>query len=271
MKLSILIRNKNEAKNLKRALKSVRYQEFAPQDYEIVVVDDHSEDDSIQVAKDFGCRVVVLTGTFSYGRAINFGIQECRGEIVLLLSAHNFLLGNQFLKDLVRQFDNSKIAAVRCTPVANQKQLLESHFPREINKENFNVERDWSYLIVANCCGIRREVALKCPFNEEIISNEEKLWAYELLKQGYSFLTTVPCYYSYFMKGSKAQGYRNELRDHISKYQVLGLPYISFGKFIFYSVKNTAGYFLNISDLFLRIRFDFKKFLIPFQYHKGKY
>jgi glycosyltransferase involved in cell wall biosynthesis len=55
--LSIAIITKNEAENLSDCLRSVQ---FADQ---IVVVDSGSTDDTVKVASDFGCEVVVEKGT----------------------------------------------------------------------------------------------------------------------------------------------------------------------------------------------------------------
>ena len=120
--ISILIRNKNEEVALDNALKSILRQQFNVP-YEIIIVDDHSTDNSVAVATNYGCKVVMLDKKFTYGYALNFGVLHCQYEIILLLSSHNILLSNNIPSMLINYFNDSNVAAVRLTPVANSKQI----------------------------------------------------------------------------------------------------------------------------------------------------
>jgi len=101
MLVSVLIRNLNEGAALNICLKALKRQKVSFQ-YEIVIVDNESTDDSVAVAEAYGCKVVTLKrAAFSYGRAINFGFENCAGEYVLLLSSHVYLLNEDFLEQAV--------------------------------------------------------------------------------------------------------------------------------------------------------------------------
>lgn len=232
--ISILIRNKNEAKSLNKTLKGIcALNSNIP--FEIVVVDDSSTDDSIAVAKRYGCKVVQLDKTFTYGYAINFGVKQCKYEIILLLSSHNIIISNDFLIKLFTYFDDPIVAGVRCTPVANIKQVEQSLVSvLVINKDNYSHKKDWENLLIANCSAIRKVVAVKINFNETIRSNEEKLWSLDVLKNGFSIISNVPCYFLYNKKNDSAA----LIRDITSKYQIDGIKPISLSSYLIKLLKS---------------------------------
>ena len=78
--LSIAIITKNEAENLSDCLRSVQ---FADQ---IVVVDSGSTDDTVKVASDFGCEVVVEKWR-GFGLQKQSAIDKCRNLWILVLDA----------------------------------------------------------------------------------------------------------------------------------------------------------------------------------------
>lgn len=266
--VSILIRNKNEANSLINALRSIKKQKF-DLPYEIVIIDDASTDNSIEVANEFGCKVVKLDKQFTYGYALNFGLKHCQYEIVLLLSSHNILLSSDFFENFVHYFNDLSIAAVRCTPVFNTNQILQSvKSDLIINKNNYIHEKDWQNLIVANCSAIRKSVALQIPFNETIRSNEEKLWSLEVMEKGYSIKSNVPCYFIYNRKNK----YLVDIRDHISKYQVDGVVPLKTSRFIWilfksipWAIKIAWNKFYERNDFYWELAKISRKF------EKGKY
>lgn len=87
--VSVFIRVRDEAHALAEVLDHLSRQHFDG-DTEVVVLDNESTDDSAQVALAAGARVFTLPrALFGYGRALNLGVELCRGQIVILLSAHS--------------------------------------------------------------------------------------------------------------------------------------------------------------------------------------
>lgn len=78
--LSVAIITKNEEKNLPDCLKSVSFAD------DIVVVDSGSTDRTVEIAKEFGCRVFVEDWK-GYGFQKNSAVEKCRHTWVLLLDA----------------------------------------------------------------------------------------------------------------------------------------------------------------------------------------
>jgi dolichyl-phosphate beta-glucosyltransferase len=87
--LSIIIPAYNEAKRLPASLVKVReYLSTAQWDFaEVVVVDDGSKDDTVQVARDAGVRVLQNPGNRGKGYSVKHGMLEAKGEWALFTDA----------------------------------------------------------------------------------------------------------------------------------------------------------------------------------------
>ncbi len=266
--ISILIRNKNEGVALERALQSIKKQHFTVP-YEIVLIDDNSSDNSLEIAQKYGCKVIQLDKQFTYGYAINFGVTHCQYEIILLLSSHNILLSNDFPEKLIVYFEDKNVAAVRCTPIANSKQVEQSlKSSLSITKENYQHKKDWQNLIIANCSAIRKSVALDLLFNEAIRSNEEKLWSLNVIEKGFTIISNVSCYYLY----NKKNNYKAEVRDVISKYQIDGIKPISLSFYFLNLIKSFPWAFkIAFTNWFTNIKMTTRILKATFKYSKGQY
>lgn len=265
--ISILIRNKNEGKSLEKTLKSIKRCFNVP--FEIVVVDDKSTDDSIIVAEKYGCKVVYLDEKFTYGYAINFGIQNCQYEIILLLSSHNLLISNNFAEVLIKYFVDVNVGAVRCTPIHNMIQVEQSlDNPLIIDHNTYNHGKDWENLIIANCSAIRKKAALEVLFNETIRSNEEKLWCLNIIQKGYSIVSNVPCYFMYYKKNNSAA----LIRDLTSKYQIDGIKPKSLGSFLLSLIKSVPWAFkIAFLAWYKAFKIHLLSLLISYKHRKGVY
>ncbi len=86
MDVSIVIPTLNEEENLPRVLDNVRREmEDRPETYELLVVDGHSTDDTVDIADDHGCTVLLDDG--AKGSALRTGIQAADGEVIVTMDA----------------------------------------------------------------------------------------------------------------------------------------------------------------------------------------
>lgn len=87
--VSVIIPNYNHGKYLGRAIESILVQSYA--NYEIVVVDDGSEDDSKQVAEKFDKVRYFFQPNAGLSAARNAGITHSKGEFLVFLDADDWL------------------------------------------------------------------------------------------------------------------------------------------------------------------------------------
>ncbi len=86
MKISVLINNYNYARFLPACIDSVLAQDYA--DFEIIVVDDGSTDDSRDIIASYGTRIVpVLKENGGQASSFNAGFAASSGQILCLLDA----------------------------------------------------------------------------------------------------------------------------------------------------------------------------------------
>ncbi len=89
-KVSVIIPARNEEENLEKLLSLLQKQTYKP--YEVIVVNDNSEDNTEEVAKRYGVKVISLCedpplGWVGKNWAIWNGYLESRGDILLFLDA----------------------------------------------------------------------------------------------------------------------------------------------------------------------------------------
>jgi len=91
--VSIIIPTYNRAEDLKRALQSVLEQTFT--DWEIVVVDNHSVDDTNSLIKSFNNRKIKLFKIHNEGiiaTSRNLGLKHALGEYIAFLDSDDWWL-----------------------------------------------------------------------------------------------------------------------------------------------------------------------------------
>jgi glycosyltransferase involved in cell wall biosynthesis len=83
--ISVVIPNRNNAATIGKCLEAA----FASQykNFEVIVVDDKSEDNSVEIIKQFPCRLVCLENHAGTSKARNTGAQNARGEFIFFIDA----------------------------------------------------------------------------------------------------------------------------------------------------------------------------------------
>ena len=98
VKTSIIITNYNYAKYLGRCIRSCLNQSIPREDYEVIVVDDGSTDNSKQVIESFADRVKpVLIDHSGVAYASNVGIRKALGMFVVRVDADDYINQNMLL------------------------------------------------------------------------------------------------------------------------------------------------------------------------------
>lgn len=82
--LSIVLPAKNEAEGLKKVLPAIR---ACHPEAELIVVDDGSTDDTSDVAKRFGARVILHPRSLGNGAAIKSGARAALGNVIVFMDA----------------------------------------------------------------------------------------------------------------------------------------------------------------------------------------
>lgn len=97
IRFSIIIPNFNEGKYIRECLESVFCQTF--DDYEVIVVDDGSTDNSIDIINDFDVKLYHSNGLHA-GGARNLGLDNAHGEYIVFLDSDDYLANDMVLENL---------------------------------------------------------------------------------------------------------------------------------------------------------------------------
>ena len=116
--VGIVIRTLNESELIGRCLETLAAQR-GDFDLDVLVVDSGSTDATVEIARAHGARITTLApGDFDYSKALNLGIEQVRGDLVVSLSAHAIPVDDDWLERMTAHFDRSaggrRLHAVRC-------------------------------------------------------------------------------------------------------------------------------------------------------------
>jgi glycosyltransferase involved in cell wall biosynthesis len=148
MLLSVIIPSYNSAQTIGVLLQSIFHsRKILPNLLEIIIVDDHSTDETLQsiytelkkYSKKIKTRIIVLKKNEGPAKARNIGVQYAKGKIVLFLDS-DVILFPDTLNTLIQAFtEDPDLYAL--TGVWDKEQHSSSFFRK------FKALRDWSYWI----------------------------------------------------------------------------------------------------------------------------
>lgn len=110
-KISVVIAARNEERNIEKCLKSIINQKFNPDDFEIIVINDHSTDNTLEIIDEFqknhkNIHYFSLNETSSKKEAIKFGVSKCSYQIVAVTDA-DCKVPKNWLNLISTQFNNN--------------------------------------------------------------------------------------------------------------------------------------------------------------------
>ena len=184
--LSIIIPTLNEEKYLPLLLEAIKKQNFA--DYEIIVADGGSKDKTIQIARNYSCKIV-KGGLPAKGR--NEGVREARGEIFLFMDADSIFLPENFLKNLLEEFEKRKLD-IASFPIYPRGNWVD-RFAYGLYNFLVNLTQKFS-AYATNSILVKKEIHQKIGgFNEEIKIAEDHVYVKRARKFGkFGFIKTEP-------------------------------------------------------------------------------
>jgi glycosyltransferase involved in cell wall biosynthesis len=175
MTISIVIRAKDEGRSIGKTLEMVASQNMDVP-YEIIIVDSGSTDNTRKIAGEYTSRIFSIPPeSFTFGYALNYGIERAEGTIIVNLSAHCFPVDKYWLSRLISPILEGKTDAVygRQAPAKEinpfEEVSLHKHFPDDEKKSGRVPFSN------ANCAFLRK-MWEEVRFDEKIPSWEDYLW-----------------------------------------------------------------------------------------------
>jgi len=110
--VSIIIPARNASRTIARCVQAVLAQKSFTRPYEVIVVDDGSDDVTAAIANGFGVRVIRLEEGMGPAAARNAGAAVAKGEILVFTDADCEPESN-WLEEMIRPFEDPAVVGVR--------------------------------------------------------------------------------------------------------------------------------------------------------------
>jgi glycosyltransferase involved in cell wall biosynthesis len=143
--ISIIIPARNEEKNIIDILNSIKQNHYK-KNYEVIVVDGKSEDNTQDIARKMRAKVIEQTGKLGVGNARNVGWKNAKGDVIIFVEADH-ILDENFLSEVDKTFLNKNVVAAR----PRTKLLVKNNFQRifEVQvKMSERRQRVWEFPII---------------------------------------------------------------------------------------------------------------------------
>lgn len=183
-KTSVVIRSFNEERWLPELFAALHKQVY--RDFEVLVVDSGSVDRTREIAAANGARIVRLrSDDFTFGHSLNVGIEQARGSLVAIISAHAIPTDDRWLERLI-----APLAEANCAMVfggqrghAISKFSEARDFERVFHSKRLVMDDDHVFVNNANSA-IRKDLWEQHRFDEGLPGLEDAEWAKYWIPRG---------------------------------------------------------------------------------------
>jgi len=185
--VSVVIPVYNAEFTIRKCLKSIYNSEYKK--IEVIVVDDASQDDSVDIAEDFDCKIIKLEKNAGAANARNIGAQKAKGDIIFFTDSDCTVLPDTISKIIKILKTTKDISAVigsytMRTPIKNFISTfhnLRHHYTHQTSQEK-------AMTFWTGCGAIKRKIFNELGgfnINYKAATIEDIEFGYRVFKAGY--------------------------------------------------------------------------------------
>jgi len=212
--ISVIIPAYNSELTIKDCISSIKSQKYPKEKYEIIVVDDESSDNTVQVAKKAGADNVIAIQHSSSGTARNTGSKIAKGRILSFIDS-DCMAQNEWLKTIEKEFQTNQVIG---GPILNGKpNSVVAWAEYLMESSDFNEHKKRSFVNFVPACNqaCTKEIFEKVGGFKEGRTTEDVHFGHTLQKAGVK-IVFVPELQVYHMFDTK-------FKKYISKMEKLGI------------------------------------------------
>lgn len=197
MRVSVIIPTLNAEKLIAELVLRLKQQTLRPT--EIIVVDSSSEDRTVEVSAEMGCRTLVIKReAFDHGDTRNLGAKLSSGDVLVFMTQDARPVEDRFLENLVRPLGDPAdplMAASFGRQLARNDAVPPEKFARFFNYPDTGLVKSKEDLprlgirtfFFSDVCSAVRKRGFEAVggFPEKIVMNEDMILAAKLILQGY--------------------------------------------------------------------------------------
>ena len=188
-KISAIIRVKNEEAYIGFCIQSI-LDTF--EDVQIIIVNNNSTDNTLNIINHFKkdislnskdkryCEIdIVNIDDYTPGKAINMGVKKSKNKNILIISAHCKIIKFN-TKSTFEILNKEKVLFGNQIPIWNGKRIKKRYIWSNfgsVKKINYFSKDENRYFFHNAFSLFKKNILLKYPFNENLISKEDRYWA----------------------------------------------------------------------------------------------
>ena len=187
IRYTVIIPAYNAGKTLPQTLAALKDQTVSAEDYEIIVVDDGSTDDTAEVARRYGIKCV---GQKNRGPAAarNHGVREAKGSIILFTDA-DCTPDRDWIRQMTLPFQDEKTTGVKGAYRTKQKELA-ARFAQAEFEDRFDLLKKAEAIDMVDTysAAFRKDIFIRLVFFDEsfpVANNEDTELSYRLCAAGH--------------------------------------------------------------------------------------
>lgn len=225
MKISVIIPTLNAASYLPELLIRLQRQTHSP--HEIIVVDSSSDDKSVQIAKDYNTKVMVIErSSFDHGGTRNYAASHATGDVFVFMTQDALPADDSLLEQLISPMvTDSNVAATFGRQIVGSHADPLERISREFNYPPVSIHKSLATLKFQGiktffssdvCSAVRREQFQAVGgFHHPIVSNEDMLLTAKFILKGNSVV--------YAAEAKVIHSHKYTLVQHFRRYFDIGV------------------------------------------------
>jgi len=250
--VSVVIVTRDRCSSLLRCLQSVIAQDY--KDIELIVVDNASTDDTLQMLKANYPNLILLPQSTNTGapEGRNIGIRQAKGEICICIDDDAELINPNSISKCVEYFTNDKKVGCLSMRVLDEKNRIVTKLIPRRDRKIYNEDMPGA-LFSATGCAIRRKAFIEAgEFWSDLnpYFGEEPDLSYRLLDLGYTILQTPHVSVRHHKTPDEAKPSQNRRTYYGTRnapwlalrslpwYSVIGLTILSWGYFFLIALRD---------------------------------
>ena len=185
---SVIVPAYNSETTIGGCLRALQNQTYPRQRYEIIVVDDGSEDKTAEVALETGAKVI-SPGKLGRSGARNLGAQKASGEIILFTDSDCEPIST-WIELMIAPLQDREVAGVKGAYWSRQQELVARFTQVEVEERYRRMaQRDSINFVDTYAACYRRDIFLAHNgFDESVFVDEDQELSFRLSRRGYKMV-----------------------------------------------------------------------------------